>query len=843
MINYGIDLGTTNSAIAKFDGTNIRVIKNRDQNELTPSVIRIDKNKRILCGKRAYQTLILDPENVASEFKRLMGQSDKINFSAASLSLSPEELSAEVLKSLLADVRLQTDEKVECAVITVPAAFGQLQCEATARAATLAGLEDAPLLQEPLAASIAYGMKADSRDKKWLVYDLGGGTFDLALISTKDGNMSILAHQGNNMLGGKDFDRLIVETILWPHLETNFRLPSQQENPTFHRRLSQILRVKAEEAKIELSYSDRTIISIFDVGDDLQGAVIEADIPITRMDLQPLVEPYILKTIELCKSALKNAKLTTSDIETVILVGGSTYMPILREMLKSHLGIRLEFSIDPMTVVARGAAIYASTLPLPKRTNLPTTENYSESEVVLNLAYEPVWAETTTLVAGKVERKPKGTQSIEISIQSESNHWDSGWIPVKDDYFEFDAYLLEDTTNKFWIYARDEKGNDLTPNPEKIIIRHGLTLSEPPLPHTIGVEVINNDRKKEIDIIFSRSTPLPAFKNITYTAKKTLTPGLNDDYLAIKIWEGENLADPEANNIVGALKIRSEEIRRPIPEGADIEISIEISTSRLMKVQAFVPVIGQYFQERVYVPKESEDIVVEKVKEVDREIDNHLERIVNLNEFAQEESSASNIKKELNEIRMKLEELTEENKRYQNKSSNDPDDAKRVIEKSKEIRGDLSRIENDISVKRKFSIVLRELREYRAITQEVVTTWGTSIDKKEFELLNYEADKKVDEENERALIKITKDMDNLRWRILFEQDWYIRQVFEELCENRESFVNIQESQRLIALGQGAISRGDGDTLKEIIKGLWELLPKSTVQAEEEERFEPGIKRK
>lgn len=842
-IDYGIDLGTTNSAIAKFDGSDVRVYKNRDQNELTPSVVRIDKNRRTIVGKRAYQTLFLDPENVASEFKRLMGQSDKINFSAATLSLSPEELSAEVIKSLLADVRLQTDEKVECAVITVPAAFGQLQCEATARAAALAGLEDVPLLQEPLAASIAYGMKADSRDKKWLVYDLGGGTFDLALISTKDGNMSILAHQGNNMLGGKDFDRLIVETILWPYLEIKFRLPNQQENPTFHRRFSQILRVKAEEAKIELSYSEKAIISISDVGDDLQGTAIEADISITRRDLQPLVEPHIIKTIELCKIALRNAKLTTGDIETIILVGGSTYMPILREMLKSQLGIRLEFSIDPMTVVARGAAIYASTLPLTKSTILPTNEKGSDPEIVLNLAYEPVWAETTTLVAGKVERKPESVQSIEISIQSESDHWDSGWIPIKDDYFESDVHLLDNTTNKFWIYARDEKGNDLTPNPDSITIRHGLTLSEPPLPHTIGVEVINNDRKKEIDVIFSRSTPLPAFKNITYTAKKTLTPGQNDDFLAIKIWEGENLTDPEANNIVGALKIRSEEIRRPIPEGTDIEISIEISTSRLMKVQAFVPLINQYFQERVYVPKENEDIVVEKVKGIDGDIDNHFDRLVTLNELVQEESDANDIKKELNEIRAKLEEFTREKERYQNKSSTDPDDAKRVIERSKEIRGDLSRIENEISVKRKFSIVLRELREYRAITQEVVTKWGTSIDKKEFELLNYEADKKVIEENERALIKIINDLDNLRWRILFEQDWYIRQVFEELCENRENFVNIQESQRLIALGQGAISRGDSDTLREIIKDLWELLPKSTVQAEQEKRFEPGIKRK
>jgi molecular chaperone DnaK len=842
-INYGIDLGTTNSSIAKYDGSEIRVFKNRDQNELTPSVVRIDKTGRIIVGKRAYQTLFLDPENVSSEFKRLMGQSDKIVFSAAARSLSPEELSAEVLKSLLADARLQTNEKNESAVITVPAAFGQLQCEATARAATLAGLQDVPLLQEPLAASIAYGMKTETRDKKWLVYDLGGGTFDIAVISTKGGHMSILAHQGNNMLGGKDFDRLIVKTIIWPHLERQFQMPTQRENPAFYRKLSQILRVKAEEAKIELSFSDTVNVSIFDIGNDLKDTPIEAEISFSRQDLHHLVEPYILKTIDLCKTALKNANLTTNDIETILLVGGPTYMPIVRELLKSHLGIRLDFSIDPMTVVARGAAIYASTIPLTKSAVKPDTENHSDSEAVLNLAYETVWSETSPLVAGKIERKPAGIQTIEVSIQSESGHWNSGWIPVKNGYFEINVHLLENKTNKFWIYLRDEKGNDITPNPDSITIRHGLTLSEPPLPHTIGAEIVNNDGKKEIDVVFGRSTPLPAFKNVIYKARKTLVPGQNDDYLAIKIWEGENLTDPEANNIVGALKIRSEEIRRPIAEGSEIEISIEISASRLLKVQAFVPLINQHFQERVYIPKENEDLVVEKVKGIDKEIDEHFKRIVSLNELVQEENEDSDIKKELSDIRVKLEELAKEKENYEVKNAADPDNAKRVVQKSKEIRGNISRIENEVVVKRKFTIILRELKESRETTQTVVENWGTTIDKKEFELLNRDADKKIPEENERALIKVIGDLNNLKWRILFEQDWYIRQCFEDLCKNGDNFVNKKESQRLIALGQSAIAHGDSNTLKEVNRNLWELLPKSTVQSEQEKKFESGIKRK
>jgi molecular chaperone DnaK len=503
----------------------------------------------------------------------------------------------------------------------------------------------------------------------------------------------------------------------------------------------------------------------------------------------------------------------------------------------------LDFSIDPMTVVARGAAIYASTIPLTKSIVLSTNENHSDSEVGLNLAYETVWSEPITLVAGKIERKSSSIQTIEISFQSESGHWESGWIPTKRDYFELNVHLLENKTNKFWIYLRDEKGNDLIPNPDSITIRHGITLSEPPLPHTIGAEIINNEGKKEIDVIFNRSIPLPAFKSVTYRARKMLSPGKNDDYLAIKIWEGEILTDPEANNIVGALKIRSEEIKRPITEGSDIEISIEISTSRLMKVQAFVPSINQHFQERVYIPKENEDLVVDKVKGIDTEIDEHFERIVELNELVQEENDDSDIKKELTKIRVKLEKLAQEKEKYEIKNLSDPDNAKRVIERSKEIRGDLSKIENEVIVKRKFSLILRELKEHRTVTQNVVDNWGTLIDKKELELLNREADKKITEENERALIKIIGELNNLRLRILFDQDWYIRQCFEDLCKHADNFVNKQESQRLIALGQSAIAHGDGNTLKEVNKNLWELLPKSIIQSEEEKKFESGIKRK
>ena len=213
-LSYGIDLGTTNSCIARCDGNDVRVFRNNDQMNVTPSAVRVLKTGRTIVGRRAYSAIVEDPDNVAIEFKRWIGQKDKKTFPLSGRIMSAEELSAEILKSVIEDVYRQTGEHVDSAVITVPAAFGTLQCEATARAASLAGLGEFPLLQEPIAAAIAYGVKPGSRDQRWLVFDLGGGTLDIAIVSTREGRLNVLEHRGNNLLGGKDIDRRIVDTFI-----------------------------------------------------------------------------------------------------------------------------------------------------------------------------------------------------------------------------------------------------------------------------------------------------------------------------------------------------------------------------------------------------------------------------------------------------------------------------------------------------------------------------------------------------------------------------------------------------------------------------------------------------
>ncbi|HEX9917584.1 MAG TPA: Hsp70 family protein, partial [Pyrinomonadaceae bacterium] len=362
-INYGIDLGTTNSCIVRLDGDEFKIIQNADQMNVTPSVVRVLRSGSVMVGRRAYNAIAEDSDNVAAEFKRLMGQKHQQQFPAAGRAMSPEELSAEVLKSLLSDARRRLSEgdagDIPAAVITVPAAFTALQCEATARAARLAGLAEHPLLQEPIAAALAYGARPGSGDQRWLVFDLGGGTLDIAVVSTREGRLSVLEHRGDNHLGGKDLDRLIVQKIFLPHLAAQYALP---DAPGAGGRLLRKLTLIAEYAKIELSTADETIVSLIDLGADAEGRLIEAELPLRRAEVEAEIEPLVARCLQLAVDALSAARVRGTDLDRVLLVGGPTQMPYVRRSLGEALGAKVDYSLDPMTVVAYGAAIFGATV-------------------------------------------------------------------------------------------------------------------------------------------------------------------------------------------------------------------------------------------------------------------------------------------------------------------------------------------------------------------------------------------------------------------------------------------------------------------------------------------------
>ncbi len=362
-MDLGIDLGTTNSAVAGYTATGLRAFKTTEGTDVLPSAIYIDKRGHRFYGKKAYEQAVLSPQNTALGFKRLMGTSTPFEFADSGQSLTPEECSAEILKQLLAQAYLESGEQqVTGAVITIPAAFNQMQSEATLRAAHAAGLERVGLLQEPVAAAMAAMMGREKKSGQFLVYDLGGGTFDLALVQALNGEVSILDHEGINMLGGRDFDKAIVNGIVRPWLLANFDLPADLQKDPRYQRVIRIAQLAVEKSKITTSTKESEIIHAPDDEvrvQDESGADIYLHIELTRRDLEALVADRINETIELARKVLKNNGYGHDDIDRVVFIGGPTKMPLIRERVPQQLGIAGDFTIDPMTAVVLGAAIFA----------------------------------------------------------------------------------------------------------------------------------------------------------------------------------------------------------------------------------------------------------------------------------------------------------------------------------------------------------------------------------------------------------------------------------------------------------------------------------------------------
>ncbi len=328
MNNYiGIDLGTTNSAICSFDGENVRVWKSPEQNDVTPSAIFIDSRGKKYYGVRAYNNASLFPGRAATLFKRLMGTSTPVQLKNLNITMTPEECSAEVLKVLFGylpeEIRTSKDTAT---VITVPAAFNQMQNEATLDAARMAGLGKVTLIQEPVAAIMSI-MKNKKVDQTILIYDLGGGTFDLAIAETISGKINLLSHGGISACGGRDFDRLIYNNIVVPWLIDNFSLPGDMKVVEKYNKLIRLSTWAAERAKIDLSFREESTINLNEnelQTLDLKGNEIYLDIPFSREDLNRLISDMIDETIVAARETISKSGLTNSDFDRIVFIGGPT---------------------------------------------------------------------------------------------------------------------------------------------------------------------------------------------------------------------------------------------------------------------------------------------------------------------------------------------------------------------------------------------------------------------------------------------------------------------------------------------------------------------------------------
>ena len=617
-IDYGIDLGTTNSAIARMENGESVIKQTKIGMDTLPSCVYFPRSKRGKAdpriGLKAKNSVYSDAIMALSkneppkefgylEFKREMGSDKKYsNENMPKESYSPEELSAEVLKELKS---LINDEIVNSVVITVPAMFTAIQKDATMKAARIAGFKQCELLQEPIAACMAYGLSSEKKDGKWLVFDFGGGTFDAALVKVEDGILTVFDTEGDNYLGGKNLDEAVVNKILMPSLKENYDLSSHETIEWKKKALTDALKGPAEEMRIALSFADSADYSTWDrnfnFGKDDNDEKIDLEITITKDQLIDAVGEQYQKAVNICKNLLERNGLTGKDLSSLILVGGPTYSPIIRDMLKEEVTQNVDTSINPMTAVARGAALYASTIDA----NINEAEIKKEAKadiVFLQVGYASTSVESSEWVSISIDKEKTGNNSpneLSVELQRADGAWRSDRTSVDTNGNVIEAFLLGGKPNTFKVKAYNQQGNAVEVFPSEFTIIQGVKVGAAPLPYNIGIAVYNDIKKRGIFFPakgLEKNKPLPAVGIVVPNRKTTqaLRPGVSTDVLSIPIYQSAIDAEGKTAALytqISNVVVTGDEVEQLIPENSDVEITLHVDSSEMMTMEVYFPSI------------------------------------------------------------------------------------------------------------------------------------------------------------------------------------------------------------------------------------------------------------
>ncbi len=599
-INFGIDLGTTNSLIARFVGANVEVFKNPvGLKETLPSCVAF-RGERIIVGDKAREWLLKDPLNVFGSFKRKMGTDENYTIQSKNTSISPIELSALVLKELKNFIH--TGDIPKSVVITIPASFDTVQSNATKQAGYEAGFDEVVLLQEPIAASLAFFNKHLLSDKdkgKWLVYDLGGGTFDVALIGIDNSEMRVLDHQGDNYLGGMDFDHTLVMKVIVPKLIQKTGNTALSEligiKNSIYEKLYYILLLKAEEAKKELSNRPITEIEFTYTSPD--GEDEDIYLTISRDELNDTIKDRIEATLLMLEVILDRNNLTAADIEEIIMIGGSTYIPYVRETIGSRTHIKVNTEADPSTAVAVGAAFFAGNKPINIKKEVfvnQLIDRDNDRKISIQTGYNTSTKDNEEYITASVTNFSEG---LFYRIIRTDGGFDSGLRPLTPKFGEF-VLLLPNRINSFQIKVLDAQNNPVAVSVDEVEISQGLfSLYGQPLPEDICIEVDDlNNNSTRCETIFSRNSILPLTKTIYKEISRTIRKG-SDDALIINLMEGDANQHPSTNKVVGVIEIRADKLMNDLVKGSDVEIKIEMSESRDVSVSTHLSMTDQQFAE------------------------------------------------------------------------------------------------------------------------------------------------------------------------------------------------------------------------------------------------------
>ena len=821
----GIDLGTTNSAICSYDGTNVpRIWKSLEQNDVTPSAIYIDRRGQKHVGKRAYDAAPRSPDNTATLFKRLMGTSTPVELSAANVTLTPEECSAEILKALFGylpeEVRNHPDTGT---VITVPAAFNEMQKNATEKAATMAGIGKVALMQEPVAAVMSV-MRARKTDGMFLIYDMGGGTTDIAIAENIGGRVTLLAHGGIQMCGGRDFDRSLFANVVRPWLHENFNLPEDfSVNPTF-KSLFRLATWATERAKIELSSREETVIRLdeMEVGKpDLNGNEIYLEIPLSRNTLDDLITERQSETIVTTREILSDAGLTPHDLECIVWVGGPTNYKPLRDHVAFELGIPgdLPVNLNPMTAVAEGASLFAESIDWSSQSHSrKDSRGEISSQGNLNLTFRFIARTPTDTTHIGIQLEGQVATGSEFQIDSLDTAWSSGRLRLKHGV-TVEVALTKDGENTFRVSAFDVVGNAIALDQNEIIItKTAATVDAIPASHSIALEVLEKlGGKRELAYLVRAGDPLPRKGKMVVKAGESLEAG-SSNTLNFNLWQGEIGDFIKDNRYIGVLKITGQDFDfGVIPTGADLVCDYEILDSGVPHLEVSVPSIGATFSSnRNFYSSDEGQIDPTSTSGRRKVADDAAETLSRIDAIAQSVDDAR-----LEEARKKVGSAVELN-------ANDGD-TENVLEANEEVlkaKGILAKV-REAHLKEFWQADLA----WVIGSFEHVRQYAHAAEAAEFDKLTETAQRAIDNNDsdfEECLDELKRKNLELYWR----QPWFVIEQFKWLASSPERFGDQERFEGLVATGMqflpqdldakgaGFIDPEDVERLRPIVAEMW-----------------------
>ena len=803
----GIDLGTTNSAVCSYDGSKTKIWKCPDQKDVTPSAIYFDRRSKHV-GARAYALAAANPDNSAVLFKRLMGTSTPISLSAVGMTKTPEECSAEVLKVLYGylpeEIRNDPDTGT---VITVPAAFNQMQKDATMQAATMAGLGKVALMQEPVAAVMSV-MRTRSENGMFIIFDLGGGTLDIAIANSSGGRVSLLSHGGIAMCGGRDFDRAIVENVVKPWLLENFRLPEKFAIDPEYRTFMRLAGWATEQAKIELSSRDNAVISLSENEarvKDLDGNEIYLDIPLEGSVYDGLIAELVDESVGAAREAIAKAGLTPDAIGRIVFVGGPTNYKPLRDKVVFELAIKGDTDVNPMTAVAEGASIFAESIDWSSHNHSrKSTRGQVSSGGKLDLAFNYIARTPDSKAKIAVQLKSAVEDGCEFQIDSVDTGWTSGRMPLENAK-TLDLSLTRSGENQFKVFVFDSFGSPTDFEQDSIVItRTAATIDAIPASHSVGVEVLDRlGGRLELDYLIKSDEPLPKKGKKIFKAAESLKAGAAGS-LNIKIWEGD-ISNPITDNVfIGTVKISGSDFDDGvIPAGADLECDFEILDSGNIVIEVSVPAIGGVFHsgKNFYSRQEGQvdyTTSAQRVVEAGEEVMSRIEQL---------DAKVDNPK--LHEARKKIDAAT----------SLDVE----------ELETDKSQIANqNVQEAKSLLAQVREehLQEIRQIdlddTAELfdgfVKQYARPSEVTAFDNLVKKVQSRID--NNQGIEDNLDKMRGFNFEILWRQDWFVIDKFKSMIATPYQFTDKDRFQELVRAGGELIRQDDIDGLRSVIAELF-----------------------